>query len=115
MKKFLLSFKYAAEGILYCIKNERNFKVHCFATIAVVIMSFLLHISNTEWLVVLLNIGLVLSFEMLNTVVERLCNLLHPQQNPFIKIIKDVAAGAVLIVAVIALICAGIIFIPKIF
>ena len=115
MKLFLKSFVYAAEGIRHCMMKERNFIVHCCLAVVVIIAGIAFDISNTEWMIVCLNIGTVLGFEMLNTAVERLCNLLHPQHHPFVKIIKDVAAGAVLVVAAIAIICAGFIFFPKIF
>ncbi len=115
MKKFLWLFKYAAEGITHCIRNERNCTIHCIAAIAVIIAAFVYKINHTEWMIVLMNIALVISLEMLNTAIEKLCNLLHPQHNPVIKTIKDVAAGAVLIAALVALVYACIIFIPKIF
>ena len=115
MKLFLKSFVYAAEGIKHCILKERNFMVHCCLAVVVIIAGFAFKIHATEWMIVCINIGIVLGFEMLNTALERLCNLLHPQHHPFVKIIKDVAAGAVLIVAIIALICGCIIFLPKIF
>lgn len=115
MKLFFKSFVYAGEGIKHCLLKERNFIVHCVLAIAVIIAGFLFHISSTEWMIVCINIGLVLAFEMMNTSVERLCNLLHPQHHPFVKIIKDVAAGAVLIVAVVAAACGAVIFLPKIF
>lgn len=115
MKLFFKSFVYAAEGIKHCLLKERNFIVHCCLAVVVIIAGFVFNISSTEWMIVCINIGLVLGFEMMNTSVERLCNLLHPQHHPFVKIIKDVAAGAVLIVAIIAAVCGAIIFLPKIF
>lgn len=115
MKLFLKSFVYAAEGIKHCIMKERNFIVHCCLAVAVIVAGFLFHVSSTEWMIILINIGLVTGFEMFNSSIERLCNLVHPQHHPFVKIIKDVAAGAVLVVSLIALLCAAIIFFPKIF
>lgn len=115
MKSFLLSFVYAGRGIGHCIKKERNFIIHCIAAVLVIAAGLAFNISNTEWMIVLLNIAAVLALEMLNTAIERICNLVSPQHNPFVKIIKDVSAGSVLIMALAALICACIIFIPKIF
>ncbi|RYY70777.1 MAG: diacylglycerol kinase family protein [Chitinophagaceae bacterium] len=115
MKLFLKSFVYAAEGIRHCMMKDRNFIVHCCSAVLVMVAGFMFHISPTEWMIVCINIGIVVGFEMLNTSIEKICNLVHPQHHPFVKIIKDVAAGAVLIVAIAAAICAAIIFIPKIF
>ncbi|MFT3979875.1 MAG: diacylglycerol kinase family protein [Ferruginibacter sp.] len=115
MKRFFLSFTYAAEGFLHSIKKERNFMLHCLAAVAVITAGFAFHINDTEWMILLLNIALVMALEMLNTAIERLCNLTHPQHHPMVKIIKDVSAGAVLIAAVVAFICGCIIFFPRIF
>lgn len=115
MKAFLKSFVYAAEGVAHCMLKERNFIVHCCAAVAVIIAGFCFGINGTEWMIVCINIGMVIGFEMLNTSVEKFCNLVHPQHHPFVKVIKDVAAGAVLIAAIIAVVCGAVIFLPKIF
>ena len=115
MKSFLRSFVYAAEGIQHCFTKDRNVIIHCIAAIAVTIAGFVFGISRTEWMIICLNIGIVIGFEMLNTSIEKICNLVHPQHHPFVKIIKDVVAGAVLIAAIVAAVCCAIIFIPKIF
>jgi diacylglycerol kinase len=59
-------------------------------------------------------IASVLSFEMINSAIEKICNLVHPTYHPAIKTIKDMAAGAVLFVSVISSIIGAIIFLPKI-
>lgn len=115
MKQFLKSFQYAFAGCKHCVLKERNFIIHGCLAVVVIVAGFVYSISTTEWMIICLNIALVMGFEMLNTSIERLCNLLHPQHHPFIKIIKDVAAGAVLLAALVAAICGAIIFIPKIF
>ncbi|MCY7292766.1 MAG: diacylglycerol kinase family protein, partial [Ferruginibacter sp.] len=95
--------------------NERNFKIEIFLAVAVCISGFALRISSIEWLVILINIGFVLSAELVNTAIEKLCDVTTKEMNPIIKIIKDVAAAAVLLAAITAFICALIIFIPPIF
>lgn len=115
MKKFLQAFVHAFHGIGYCFSRERNCMLHVLAALAVTAAGFYFAISATEWLVVLLNIALVISLEMLNTAIEHICNYVQPQYHPAIKKIKNVAAGAVLIAAMVALISACIIFVPKIF
>ena len=115
MKYFFKSFVFAANGIQHAFLKERNFLIQAVVAVAVLILSWLLQITRVEWMVVLINIGLVLGFEMMNTCIERICNLIHPQHSNLVKIIKDVAAGAVLLLAIMATICGFIIFIPKIF
>ena len=105
MKKILLSFKYAFEGLIKAIKKERNIKIHLVAIVVVII----------EWIVCIILFGLVISSELINTAIEQTVNLVTKDINPIAKYAKDVAAGAVLINAIMAAIIAGIIWIPKIF
>lgn len=114
MKSFFQSFIFAANGIQHAFVNERNFLIQAAVAAAVLILSWVLEITRVEWMVLLINIGLVLGFEMMNTCIERICNLIHPQHSNLVKIIKDVAAAAVLLLAIMATICGLIIFIPKI-
>lgn len=113
MKTFLKSFVYAFQGIEFCIKHQQNFRFHSIAMLIAIVAGFWLHISQTEWWVVLLCCALVLTSEMINTAIEKLCDVVNPSHHPQIKIVKDVAAGAVLVVAIVAAICGAIIFIPK--
>ena len=105
MKRFLNSFKYAFEGIITTIKEERNIKIHILAVVVVIIMGVIYKISQVEWIICLILFGLVISSETINTSIE----------NELAKKAKDAAAGAVLVNAIISAIIAGIIWIPKIF
>ena len=108
------SFRYAINGILLLIRNERNAKLHTIATIVVVILGIVLKINSSEWIAIFISIGFVFSMEAINTAVEHIADFIQPKQDYKIKIIKDIAAGGVLISAVIALIIGVIIFLPKI-
>lgn len=114
MTRLFRSFKWASQGFIYCMKREKNFKLHCALAIFAVCLGFGLKISYIEWIMILVNIALVLAMEMINSAIEHLCNLVHPTSHPGVKIIKDVSAGAVLVVAVMAVICGSLVFIPKI-
>lgn len=115
MKQFLLSFKYAIEGIITSIKEERNIKIHLLAVIVTVIMGITYKISNVEWMICILLFGLVISLELVNTAIENAIDLVTNEKNIYAKKAKDAAAGAVLIAAIVSVIIAGIIWIPKIF
>jgi len=108
------AFANSFKGLLYFIKHERNGRIQMGATILVLIAAAVLHASSIEWLVILLCIGAVLSLEMLNSAIEKLCDMVHKDYHPTIKIIKDVAAGAVLLASIISVVIACIIFLPKI-
>ncbi|NWO12370.1 MAG: diacylglycerol kinase family protein [Virgibacillus sp.] len=113
-KKRLVGFSFAWQGIQFVVKNERNFRVHLCAAIVVILAGIILNINITEWSIILLLIGNVFITEMLNTVAERIIDYVKPDVHPAAKQIKDVAAGAVLIAATIAVIIGCFIFIPKV-
>lgn len=115
MKKFFMSFKYAISGIYRTIKKERNIKIHLLAVIIVIVMGIIYKISNLEWIICIILFGLVISSEIINTSIENTVDLITSEKNALAKFAKDAAAGAVLVNALISVIIAGIIWIPKIF
>jgi len=120
MKKFsykdrLRSFVYAYNGIKYTFVSQHNFLIHIALTILAILLGYFLNISNIEWIAIIIVIGIVLSAEIFNSSIEELVNLISPEKNIRAGIIKDLAAGAVLISAIAAFIIGAIIFLPKIF
>ena len=107
-----LGFKYAGEGLLHAIRTQRNFRIHLMATLLVVIMGTWLRLPATSWAILALTIGMVLVTEMMNTAAEALVDLASPDYHPLAKLVKDVAAGAVLVIALSAVIVGLIILGP---
>lgn len=112
--KRLKSFTYAFHGLRVLIKEEHNARIHLFATVCVVAAGILFKISLMEWVAVVFAIGLVFSFEIINTSVEHIANFICPERDDRIKRIKDLAAAAVLVSAITAAVIGLIVFIPKI-
>lgn len=110
--KFLTSFKYAFSGIAKVFTSEFNFRFHSFAAISVIIVGFVFDITRTEWLFIILAIGIVLVAEAINSAIEKLVDLVSPQQNAKAGWVKDVAAGAVLIAAITAAVIGVLVFFP---
>lgn len=102
------------DGIKYTIKNENNFLREIIIGIIVIIFSFIFKLNIYEWTMVVLLIGLVLTFELINTALEKTVDLYTKEYNEIGKVIKDAAGGAVLIISIISAIIGIIIFIPKI-
>lgn len=113
--KLTFSFKYAFEGIITTIKEERNMFIHFLIAIIVVITGVYVRLSLNEWLICLLLFALVFSLELINTAIENTVDLVTTKKNKKAKIAKDAAAGAVLIAAIFASIIGIIIFLPKFF
>ncbi len=112
MKKFFKSFLYALQGFKYAIVHEQNFKIEVLCAIVVLCCSYFFNVTTTEWMLVVINIALVLSAELINSAIEKICDLNHPEKHPIIKIIKDISAAAVVVTALCAFVCAIFIFIP---
>ena len=109
------SIGFAIAGLIALIKTEHNVRIHLIATVLVVISGLIFHISSAEWLALVFAIALVMISEIFNTVIELLCDYISPGQDTRIGKIKDIAAGAVLVSAVVAMIIGVIIFLPKIY
>ena len=107
------SFKFAIEGVISFFKTEHNAWIHCVAAVAVVCAGFILKIDKYEWCWIIISIALVFIFEMINTAIEIICDVVSPEINPQIKRIKDIAAGAVLVASLAAVAIGLIIFVPK--
>src|SRR5690625_3948092 len=112
-RKDKIGLRFAWQGIIKVIREERNFQIHRIIGGLVVILSVIVQLNFLEWTIVLLTICLVLVMEMINTLIERLIDYFKPEQHEKAKHIKDIAAGSVLITAIFAAIIGLIIFIPK--
>lgn len=108
------SSNHAWRGIGILIKTSHNAWVGIFISLLAVYLGFILNISNTEWLFLLFAIGIVFIAEAFNTAIEIDMNLTSPEYHPYAKDTKDVAAGAVLLSAILSIIVALFIFLPKI-
>ena len=112
MKKFFKSTLFALQGIKYFFILDRNAKIQIGMGVIVITLGITVSLPSFQWLFVLLCIGFVISLEMINSAIERYCDLVTTDFHPGIKIIKDVAAGAVLVASIMSLIIGLIIFIP---
>ncbi|MHC0035872.1 diacylglycerol kinase family protein [Pseudoneobacillus sp. C159] len=111
--KYVETFRFALEGIHNAFIQEKNFRFHIVFSIIVILLSFVLSISKTEWMFILICIGGMVILELINTAIERIVDLVTSDYHPLAKQAKDIAAGAVLIFACLSVIIGLIIFIPK--
>jgi diacylglycerol kinase len=110
---FLKSFVYAFEGIMHVAVTQRNMRVHITIAMVIALLGVWLGITMVEWAIIALTMGVVFAAEMMNTVVERLVDLLSPDHHPLAKAAKDAAAGAVLILAIFAVLVGLFILGPR--
>jgi len=112
-RKRLQSFVYAYRGILYLLRTQHNAWIHLAFAFIAVLLGICFSISHFEWIAILICIGIVFAGEAMNTSIELLCDARFTEYDKRAEIIKDTAAGAVLIVSVVSAIVGGIIFLPK--
>ena len=109
-----ISFKHAFDGIIYCLKTQPNFRVHLVAGTLAILVGLYFNISYIEFLVLLFTIALVITTEMVNTAIESMTDLITEKYHQQAKIAKDVAAGMVLMTAILSVVVGIFIFLPHI-
>lgn len=112
-KARLKSFVYAWEGIVSFFRWEHNAQIHLAITFLVLVLSVTLGVNKWEAIAVVFSIAFLWVTEMINTAIEKTMDFISMERHPQIKLIKDIAAGAVLIAALAAVIVGSFIFIPK--
>ena len=111
---FIRSFSYALTGITIALRGERNMRFHLYSSVVVLLISFYFSITKTEWLFILVAIGGMFALELANTAIERIVDLVTEEYHPLAKQAKDLAAGAVLVYAILSVAIGIIIFLPYI-
>lgn len=114
MSNFIKRVGFAIAGLKVFFKGEQNGRIQLAIAFLVIVSGMFTGLSSIDWCIILLCIALVLSLEMVNTAIERICNMQTTEFHPSIKIIKDVAAAAVLWSALISAIVGMLVFIPYI-
>ncbi|HLD61739.1 MAG TPA: diacylglycerol kinase [Patescibacteria group bacterium] len=109
------SFKYAASGFAYVFKHERNFRIQVVAAVLVIMLMIVFPLRTLERIALSLVITFVLVLELINTIMEKIVDILKPRIHHYVEIIKDMMAAAVLIASVGALVVGLLIFWPYLF
>lgn len=115
MKKFIRGFYYAISGIIVSVREQLNLRIQIVLALVVVVLGIYFRITTKEWAILVLVIGLVVGLELMNTSIENLVDLVTGERKPLAGKVKDIAAGAVLIVSISALIIGWLIFKPYVF
>nr|WP_232713486.1 diacylglycerol kinase family protein [Bacillus xiapuensis] len=112
LKRLITSHRHALNGIRFAFQ-EPNFRFHTAAAIAVITAGALLSLTATEWLIIFILVFGMLVLEMVNTAIEKTVDLVTEDFHPLAKQAKDLAAGAVLVFAILSAVTGSIIFLPK--
>jgi undecaprenol kinase len=107
------SFGFAFAGLRYCLRTQRNFRIHIAVAVLGTIAGLILGLGLIEWAVFATMVAMVLAAEMVNTMVESLVDLVTTEYHPLAKVAKDIAAGIVLLTAMASVIVGLLIFGPR--
>ena len=113
MRLFLRKVGYAFVGIRTAFAEEKHIRIHVAMALLVIALSVIVSLSALEWMIVLLTIGNIIGLELINSAIERAVDFTGTDIHPLAKKAKDMAAGAVLVFAIIAIVIGIIIFVPK--
>ncbi|MDQ0213916.1 diacylglycerol kinase [Oikeobacillus pervagus] len=113
LQRLKRSFSYALNGIKLAM-GEPNFRIHLIASLWVILFGFIFSLTRVEWGIILLLIFGMFTLEMMNTAIERTVDMVTKEFHPLAKMAKDIAAGAVLLFAILSVILGMLIFIPKV-
>ncbi len=111
-RSFLNSLKCALAGMRHFFFTEPNSRIHFMATVLVLAAGFWFHIDRFSWIAILICIGMVYTTEIVNTAIEKIMDMISPEKNEQVRVIKDIAAGAVFIAAFISFITGVLVFYP---
>ncbi|MDQ0158659.1 diacylglycerol kinase family protein [Alkalibacillus salilacus] len=113
MKRNRVGFNYALAGLKTAIKQEFNIRIHLSILMIVFFMGWMAEVSLTEWAIIVVVSGVVLTVELINTVIEYVTDVLFPNYDQLAKQIKDISAAAVLISSITAFTVGLLILLPK--
>ncbi len=114
IKRFYYSIKYSFNGLFYAYKNEKSLGIHGILSIITIILGFVLNISHTQWAVILISLAAILAFELVNTAMEAVVDMVTLEYNELARIAKDCCSGATFVMSLIGFIIAVVTFAPKI-
>lgn len=112
-RSIIESFNYAVSGIIIALKTEKNMRIHYLIALSVILLSLFFDFSRTEFLLLLFAISLVVVAEMINTALERVVDLITEEFHPLARLVKDVAAGAVLIATINSIVVGYLLFFDR--
>lgn len=112
LSRLLKSFRDAGQGLKFVFKSEQNFRIQILISVITLSLAIIFLLRSWEIIILILLISLVLVMEILNTAIEQLNDLLKPRLHHYVRVVKDIMAGAVLLTSLSALIVGFIIFLP---
>ena len=113
-KRFLYSAKYSIDGLIYAYKNEKSLILHGVVSLIAIILGIIVKLNRYEWCIIVIVLGIILAFELVNTAMEACVDMVTTKYNELAKIAKDCCSAASFVTSCIGGVICLYIFIPKI-
>lgn len=110
--RLIKSFQYAGRGIMQAWKEEQNFRLEVIMTVFVLVLGFWLKLEIIKLSILALTCGFVLALELINTMIEHISDVLKPRLDHYVRQIKDLSSGAVLVASLTAIIVGICLLLP---
>ena len=114
MKRWLKSFSHAWRGLMFAYRHERNFRIHLFFAVVVAALAILFRINGLELALIILLVLAVLVLELVNSALEHFLDVLVPRFDVHAERVKNILAGAMLLVSIGAAVGGIILFLPHV-
>lgn len=114
ISKIIYKFKYSLNGLFYCYKSEFSLIIHGILSILLITLGFILHISLIEWIITIICLFLILAFEIINTSLEVIVDMITLDYSEKAKIAKDLGSAATFTISFMSFIIFMLILLPKI-
>lgn len=114
LKRFFNSIKYSMQGLIYSYRYEQSFWIHGFFVILAIVLGIIFHIKLSEWAILFIALGIILSLELINTAIEATVDLVTEEIHPLAKIAKDCGSAASFVMAIVSIIISLFVFGPYI-
>ena len=112
---FKNTFKSARKGMQLARRSGRNIRVHLATALFVMLLGVFLGLDSVKICILLLTVAMVVSMEMINSAIEfSLDAVFHNRYSTLVGMAKDISAGAVMFVTIIAVVIGCLIFLPAI-
>lgn len=111
-KRLAKSFRFATQGTITAIREEQNIKIYLFFIALNLVLGLISRLNLIEWAIIIITISVTMAVEIINIALEELLDMISPEYNGRIKVIKDIAAGSALVTALTSIIIFIIIYFP---
>jgi len=110
--RVLYSAKYSIDGLVYAYAHEKSLLMHAILSFIAVVLGLFFRITLTQWSMILISLGVILSIELLNTAIEAIVDMVTLEYNELAKIAKDCGSAATFVASLIGIIIGLVVFVP---